>query len=138
MKTYRLLITARFEPTELERLRSYISAELIGAMKPTAYFINTARAALVDYDALYQALQSQRIAGAALDVYPQEPIAADNPFLGLDNVVLSPHLAGASLDLPKHHSRMMVDDLLLALNGRKPTRLANPDVWEISRFFKKG
>ena len=69
-----------------------------------------------------------------LDVYPQEPISEKNPFLKLDNVVLSPHLAGASRDIPKHHSRMMVDDLLLALSGKKPTRLANPEVWEKSRF----
>jgi D-3-phosphoglycerate dehydrogenase len=110
------------------------SADLIRMMKPTAYFINTARAALVDYDALFQVLKSGSIAGAALDVYPQEPIAEDSPFLALENVVLSPHLAGASLDIPKHHSRMMVDDLLLTLNGKKPTRLANPEVWERSRF----
>ena len=110
------------------------SAELIRALKPTAYFINTARAALVDYDALFQALKSGKIAGAALDVYPQEPIAEDNPFLKLDNVVLSPHLAGASLDISKHHSRMIVDDLLSVFSGRKPIRLANPEVWEKSRF----
>jgi D-3-phosphoglycerate dehydrogenase len=125
-----VLMAAKVTP-ETEKM---FSAELIQAMKPTAYFINTARAALVDYDALFQALKSKRIAGAALDVYPQEPISADNPFLKLDNIVLSPHLAGASLDIPKHHSRMIVDDLLLALSGRKPTRLANPDVWEKSRL----
>lgn len=110
------------------------SADLIRTMKPTAYFINTARAALVDYNALFRALKSGKIAGAALDVYPQEPISEDNPFLELDNVVLSPHLAGASLDIPGHHTKMIVDDLLLAFNGSKPTRLANPQVWEISRF----
>lgn len=109
--------------------QNIFSAELIRAMKPTAYFINTARAALVDYEALFEALKSKRIAGAALDVYPQEPISDDNPFLDLDNVLLSPHLAGASLDIPKHHSRMMVDDLLRAFRGGKPVRLANPEVW---------
>jgi D-3-phosphoglycerate dehydrogenase len=112
------------------------SADLIRVMKPTAYFINTARAALVDYDALFQALKSKSIAGAALDVYPQEPIAADNPFLKLDNVLLSPHLAGASRDIPKHHSRMMVDDLLRTFSGKKPSRLANPEVWKKSQFQK--
>ncbi|HEX9924813.1 MAG TPA: NAD(P)-dependent oxidoreductase [Anaerolineae bacterium] len=114
------------------------SAEFIGMMKSSAYFINTARAALVDYDALYKALRADRIAGAALDVYRQEPIAADNPFRGLDNVVLSPHLAGASLDIPRHHSRMIVDDLLLALNRQKPRRLLNPEVWEQSRLAQEG
>jgi D-3-phosphoglycerate dehydrogenase len=114
------------------------SAALIRAMKPTAYFINTARAALVDYDALYEALNAGRIAGAALDVYPKEPIPEDSPFRELDNVVLSPHLAGASIDIPRHHSRMMVDDLLLAFSGKKPSRLLNPEVWERSRFVSEG
>jgi D-3-phosphoglycerate dehydrogenase len=114
------------------------SAALIRAMKPTAYFINTARAALADYDALYEALNAGRIAGAALDVYPMEPIPEDSPFRELDNVVLSPHLAGASIDIPRHHSRMMVDDLLLAFNGKQPSRLLNPEVWEGSRFVREG
>lgn len=115
-----------------------VSAELIRAMKSTAYFINTARAALVDYDALFKALKSASIAGAALDVYYHEPISEDNPFLELDNVILSPHLAGASSDIPKHHSRMIVDDLLLAFDGKKPARLANPEVWAQSRFSLSG
>lgn len=114
------------------------SAALIRSMKPTAYFINTARAALVDYDALYDALKTNQIAGAALDVYRQEPVAVDNPFLQLDNVVLSPHLAGASRDIPRHHSRMIVDDLQLALRGQKPARLLNPQVWEQSLLAQKG
>jgi D-3-phosphoglycerate dehydrogenase len=114
------------------------SAALIRAMKPTAYLINTARAALVDHDALYAALKAGCIAGAALDVYPQEPIAEDDPVRELDNVVLSPHLAGASIDIPRRHSRMIVDDLLLAFGGKKPYRLANPEVWEQSRFVKEG
>lgn len=113
-----------------------ISADLIGMMKPTAYFINTARAALVDYDALFQALKSKSIAGAALDVYPQEPISQDNPFLELDNVVLSPHLAGASNDIPTHHSRMMVADLRDAFTGKRPKRLVNPEIWDTSRFVR--
>ena len=78
---------------------------MLAALKPTAYLVNTARAALADYDALADALREQRIAGAALDVYPQEPLPPDSPLLALDNVVLSPHLAGASLDVPRHHSR---------------------------------
>ncbi len=111
-----------------------VSADLIHAMRPGAYFINTARAALVDYDALFQALKSRSIAGAALDVYPQEPISEENPFLDLDNVILSPHLAGASNDIPQHHSRMIVDDLLRAFDGKKPMNLVNPEIWEQSRF----
>jgi D-3-phosphoglycerate dehydrogenase len=110
-----------------------VSADVLAAMKPTAYLVNTARAALVDMDALVDALRARRIAGAALDVYPLEPLAPDSPLLELDNVVLSPHLAGASLDVPRHHSRMVVDDVLRALRGERPVHLANPDVWDRRR-----
>jgi D-3-phosphoglycerate dehydrogenase / 2-oxoglutarate reductase len=106
-----------------------VSAEVLSALKPSAFFINTARAALTDYDALVDALCSGRIAGAALDVYPVEPIPPDSPLLELDNVVLSPHLAGASTDVPRHHSRPIVDDLLRALEGERPSHLLNTDVW---------
>ena len=110
-----------------------VGSEVISQMKPSAYFINTARAALVDYEALFRALDRRRIAGAALDVYPVEPIPSDSPFRTLDNVVLSPHLAGASRDIPVHHSRMIIDDIFLYLDGKRPTRLANPTVWEVRR-----
>lgn len=118
--------------------RGLFSAGLIRAMKPTAYFINPARAALVDYDALYEALAAGRIAGAALDVYELEPLPADSPFRRLDNVLLTPHLAGASRDIPRHHSRMVVDDLLLALSGQQPERLLNPEIWPESRLAREG
>lgn len=113
--------------------RGLVSAKVIAAMPPHAYFINTARAALVDCEALFQALDQQRIAGAALDVYPVEPIPANSPFRTLNNVVLSPHLAGASRDIPVHHSRMVVDDIFRFLDGNQPVRLANPAVWENRR-----
>jgi D-3-phosphoglycerate dehydrogenase len=110
-----------------------VSAEVLAAMKPTAYLVNTARAALVDMAALTEALRGRRIAGAALDVYPLEPLPPDSPLLDLDNVVLSPHLAGASVDVPRHHSRMVVDDVLRVLRGEQPVHLANPDVWDRRR-----
>jgi D-3-phosphoglycerate dehydrogenase / 2-oxoglutarate reductase len=110
-----------------------VSADVLAAMKPSAFFVNTGRAALADYDALVQALRTRRIAGAALDVYPLEPLPPDSPLLELDNVVLSPHLAGASLDVPRHHSRQLTDDLLRALSGERPLHLADPSVWERRR-----
>ena len=67
-------------------------------MKPTAYFINTARASMVDYDALVKVLQEHRIAGAATDVYPKMPLDADDPIRKLDNITLSAHLAGSTRD----------------------------------------
>ena len=110
-----------------------VSADVLAALRPTAYVVNTARAALVDQDALVDCLRAGRIAGAALDVYPQEPLPPDGPLLELDNVVLSPHLAGASLDVPRRHSRQVADDLLRALRGERPEHLADAAVWERRR-----
>lgn len=75
-----------------------IGAAEIALMKPTAYFVNTARAGLVDYDALYDALKEHRIAAAALDVHEEEPLPADTKWLDLDNVVLTGHLGGVTAD----------------------------------------
>jgi D-3-phosphoglycerate dehydrogenase len=75
-----------------------IGARELALMKPTAYLINTARAGLVDEEALYRALKDGRIAGAALDVFEQEPPGLDHPLVGLENVTLTPHMAGGSVD----------------------------------------
>ena len=112
------------------------SAKAFSQMKKSAYFINTARAALVDYAALYKVLTENKIAGAALDVYPTEPLPSDSPLRKLSNVVLSPHLAGATTGVVKHHSKMVVDDLLLIKAGKIPSRVANPEV--MAEFIKKG
>lgn len=114
--------------------RGMISEELFQLMKPTAFFINVARAHLVDYDALYKTLKNKSIAGAALDVYPLEPIPEDYPFIDLDNVILIPHLGGSSTDIEKHHSKMVVDDISLILKGNEPANLFNPESWQNSYF----
>jgi D-3-phosphoglycerate dehydrogenase len=113
--------------------RGMIGVHELLLMKPTAYLINTARAAIVDYGALYVALSEHRIAGAALDVYGREPVRPDDPLLELDNVVLTPHLAGAAWDVPRHHSKTLVQDLALFFEGRCPKHLVNPEVWERRR-----
>ena len=112
------------------------SSKYFELMKPTAYFINTARAALVDYEALLKVLKTGAIAGAALDVYPTEPLPGDSEFRSLANVVLSPHLAGASRQVVAHHSKMVVDDLLGLLKGEIPNRIANKEVMD--NFMKSG
>jgi D-3-phosphoglycerate dehydrogenase len=124
-----LVLAAKVTPES----RGLVSSEVLGTLKPTAFFVNTSRAALADYDALVEALRARRIAGAALDVYPSEPLPPDSPLLVLDNVVLSPHLAGASTDVPRHHSQQLTDDLLRALRGERPLQLANPAVWDRRR-----
>jgi D-3-phosphoglycerate dehydrogenase len=81
-------------------------------MKPTAYLVNTARSYLIDEDALAAALRARRIAGAALDVFRQEPLPDDSPLRGLDNVTLTPHLAGSTLEAWHNAPGMIVETLL--------------------------
>jgi phosphoglycerate dehydrogenase-like enzyme len=73
-----------------------VSAGVFAAMKPSAFFINVARGSVVDEDALIDALQTGRIAGAALDVFAREPLPADSPLWGMENVIITPHRAGLS------------------------------------------
>lgn len=90
-------------------------------MKPTATFINTARAYLVDYDYLEEVLREKRITGAALEVFPHEPLGLDNPFVQLDNVTLTNHRGGDTVncysDSPEYLIRAMLD---LINDGKKP------------------
>ncbi len=95
-----------------------ISREMISLMKPTAYFINASRSAVVDEAALINALRERRIAGAALDVYEKEPIPSDHPYLcELDNVVVTPHIAGASIEVLTNHTKMIVGEVRRFVNG---------------------
>jgi D-3-phosphoglycerate dehydrogenase len=96
------------------------------AMNDDAYFVNTARGALIDQDALVDQLQSGGLRGAALDVYDEEPLPDDHVLLELDNVVTTPHLGGAAEEVVDHHSEMVVDDLAALTEGQTPERVANP------------
>lgn len=98
-------------------------------MKPSAYLISTSRAAIIDQSALIQALEQGRIAGAALDVYWYEPLPRNHPLLQMENVTLTPHLAGATRDVVERHSQMIVDDILTWLDGGQPRYVANPEVF---------
>jgi D-3-phosphoglycerate dehydrogenase len=81
-----------------EETKNILGSREISLMKPTTYLINTAREGLVDSKALYKALKNRKIGGAALDVFDVEPLPNDSPFLQLENVTLTPHLAGHSLN----------------------------------------
>lgn len=97
-----------------------ISREMLYSMKPTAYFINASRSAVVDEQALIDVLREKRIAGAALDVYAKEPIVENHPFLKeLDNVVVTPHIAGASKEVLTNHTKMIVGEVRRFLNGEQ-------------------
>ena len=102
-----------------------IGAPELALMKPTAHLINVARGRLVDQAALVDALQRGVIAGAALDVFENEPPAADDPLLGLDNVLLSPHAAHYSLEAYEETLQTVVEDVVAVLRGRAPRFPAN-------------
>ena len=112
------------------------SREVFALMKPSAFFVNTARAALVDYEALFEVLSANKIAGAALDVYPAEPLAADSKLRRLSNIVLSPHLAGSTAEVKVNHSKMVVDDILEIQKGNSVKRVADSEV--LAKFLKSG
>ena len=107
-----------------------LDAGFFALMQPTAFFINCSDYGIADEAALVGALGERRIAGAALDVFPTHPIAPDNPLLGLDNVVLTPHIGGATAETVSRHSRMIADDLLRFARGERPVNLVNPEIWE--------
>jgi phosphoglycerate dehydrogenase-like enzyme len=90
------VLTIHVPLTDLSR--GWVGARELSMMKPSAYLINTSRGPIVDRDALLNALRSHKIAGAGLDVYDEEPIEPDNPFLALDNVVLTPHIGYSSIE----------------------------------------
>lgn len=114
--------------------KGMIGREQLAKMKPTAILVNTARAGLVDQDALAEALREKRIAGAALDVFTTEPIPADSPFLELDNVTLTTHLAGTTADALANSPFLLMDDIAKLLNGDKPRFLYNPEVLQDPAF----
>lgn len=105
-----------------------ISAERIAAMKPGAYLLNLARAAIVDDEALYAALRDGRLAGAALDVFADEPVRPENRYVRLPNVLVAPHLGGATRDVVRHQTEMIVDGVEAWLRGERPRHIVNPTV----------
>ena len=95
-----------------------ISREMIALMKPTAYFINASRGAILDEEALIDALRERRIRGAAFDVYASEPIRSNHPYITeLDNVIITPHIAGATEEVLTNHTKMIVSDVKRFLKG---------------------
>lgn len=97
-------------------------------MKDGAIFLNSARSMLHDTDALVAALQSGHLAGAGLDHFRNENIAVDHPLCSMSNVVLTPHIGGATWDTEANHSILIADGLVELLAGGRPTNLVNPEV----------
>src|SRR6266568_3311950 len=112
--------------------RGLINAERLALMKPDAYLVNTSRGPVVDEKALADALQAGRIAGAGLDVFEVEPMAADSPLLGVPNVVLTPHVASYSEEGDVAHQKRTAEILLQVVRGGLPERkvVVNKDLYD--------
>ncbi|MCD8138434.1 MAG: 2-hydroxyacid dehydrogenase [Planctomycetaceae bacterium] len=141
------------EPVELEELfktadfislharltdenKKMVNERLISMMKPTSYLINTGRAGLVDQDALAKALAAGTIQGAALDVFTTEPLPDDSPFLKLDNVTLTTHIAGTTSDALTNSPFLLMEDIAKFMKGEGPRYIKNPAVLEQDGFKK--
>ena len=107
-----------------------IDAEALSKMKTNAVLINTARGPVVDSQALYEALKSNRIFGAGLDVTEPEPIALDSPLLKLDNILIVPHIASASITSRDQMSWMAAQNLIAGLKGERLPNCVNPQVYK--------
>jgi len=118
--------------------RGMIGARQFALMQPHAFFITTARGFIHDEKALYDALRDKRIAGAGLDVWDKEPPPPDHPLLQFDNVLASPHTAGVTHEARENMGRIAAEQMLDALDGKRPPRLINPEVWPayVKRFEK--
>jgi D-3-phosphoglycerate dehydrogenase len=110
---------------ETERL---MGADQFAAMKPGGIYVNSARALLHDTDALVASLLSSHLVGAGLDHFEGENLAVDHPLCAMHNVVLTPHIGGATYDTEANHSKLIADDVARILRGEKPVNCVNPEV----------
>jgi len=108
-----------------EETRDFISEPELNIMKPTAYLVNTSRGGLVNQVALVKALRERRIAGAALDVFPEEPLPRDAEILKLDNVVLTPHIGGSTFEALERLARVVIENCLRVKQGEHPLYVVN-------------
>jgi glyoxylate reductase len=119
-------------------LHTYLSPETeniidraaLAKMKSSAILINTARGAVVDSEALVEALKSGQIYAAALDVFDPEPIPTDSPLLEMDNVIITPHIASGSIQTRARMAEIAVDNLIAALSGERLPYCANPQIYD--------
>ncbi len=113
-----------------DETRNMVDARAFGLMKPTAYFITTARGGITDEAALAAALAERRLAGAGVDVFLREPIGRDHPLARFDNVLLSPHNAGVTHECNYNMAKAAAEQWCAIFRGERPPRLKNPAVWE--------
>jgi phosphoglycerate dehydrogenase-like enzyme len=120
-----------------DETRGLLDRRRLGLMKPNAFLVNVARGAIVDQEALVEALLEERLAGAGLDVVDPEPLPADDPLLSLPNVVGAPHSLGYTDELLRRCVEQACESLIDVAAGRVPRDLANPDVLGNPLFTEK-
>jgi phosphoglycerate dehydrogenase-like enzyme len=111
-----------------DETRGLVGADALARMKPTAFLVNVARGPIVDQRALTDALREERIAGAALDVFEQEPIDPNDPLLELDNAILAPHGIGLTDELYRESGRSAARAVIAVAEGRVPDYVVNREV----------
>lgn len=120
-----------------EQTNGMIGERELSLMKSTAYVINIARGGVIDQGALYRALKEGRIAGAALDVFQQEPIPFDDPILELENTILTPHIAWLTNECRKAMAITVAEEVVRVLRGEDPKYPVNPKVKDVLKMKKK-
>jgi len=114
--------------------RGLFNRDRLRAMKKGATLVNTARGALVDAEALVEALESGHLRGAAFDVFDKEPLAPGHPFTRTSGILMSPHIGGSSEEALERTALQVAAAVIAALAGRRPEHLVNSDVWERRRL----
>jgi phosphoglycerate dehydrogenase-like enzyme len=105
--------------------KALIDAQALARMKPGSFLVNAARGPIVDEQALVEALETRHLAGAALDVFEIEPLPPDSPLRALENVVLAPHVGGATIEADARLDEMVGENLLRVLDGLPPFNVVN-------------
>jgi D-3-phosphoglycerate dehydrogenase len=112
-----------------DETRGMVGAKEYSLMKPSAYFVTTARGSIHDEVSLAEALRAKKIAGAGLDVWEKEPPPLDHPLMQMDNVLVSPHTAGVTREGRENMGRFAAEQMIAALDGKPVARVLNPEVW---------
>jgi D-3-phosphoglycerate dehydrogenase / 2-oxoglutarate reductase len=120
-----------------EKNKGMIGEKEFAIMKQGVYLINNAAAAIVDEKAMRDSIYSEKVAGAALDVFHNETIRIDDPLLKMDNIIVTPHIAGAGFEIDHRHSNMLCDDFFALLQGEMPKAIINPEAIDDFNRFKE-
>lgn len=120
----------------LPELHHIIDAEKLKLMKPQAYLINAARGGLVDEEALYQALSTKAIAGAALDCFEKEPPSAEHPLWSLENIVVTPHMAAHTKEAMVRMAMVPAEEIVRIKNGKEPINWVNKSQFEGGEIYQ--